>query len=83
MMTPIVKRIVDGKYIVDFDVKEGRIMGFTEVLTLLFIILKVFEIIAWSRWIVLLPEIIAVGFCVILATSAALFGAHIWKGLKQ
>lgn len=57
-------------------------MGFTEVLTLLFIVLKVFGIIAWSWWLVLLPEIIAVGFYAILAISAALFGVHIWKGLK-
>jgi len=57
-------------------------MGFTEILTLLFIVLKVFGIVAWSWWIVLMPEIIAVAFYAILAISALLFGAHIWKGLK-
>jgi len=57
-------------------------MGFTEILTLLFIILKVFGIVAWSWWIVLMPEIIAVAFYAILAISAVLFGVHIWKGLK-
>ena len=57
-------------------------MGFTEVLTLLFIVLKVFGIIAWSWWIVLLPEIIAVGFYAILAVLAGSLGVHIWKGLK-
>lgn len=57
-------------------------MGFMEILTLLFIVLKVFGIITWSWWIVLLPEIIAVVFYAILAILAGLFGAHIWKGLK-
>lgn len=57
-------------------------MGFTEVLTLLFIVLKVFGIITWSWWIVLLPEIIAVVFYAILVISVVLFNVHIWKGLK-
>ena len=57
-------------------------MGFTEVLTLLFIVLKVFGIIAWSWWIVLLPEIIAVTLYAILTISIVLFDVHIWKGLK-
>ena len=35
-------------------------MGFTEVLTIVFIVLKVFGVITWSWWLVLLPEIIAV-----------------------
>ena len=35
-------------------------MGFTEILTILFIALKLFEVIDWSWWVVLLPEIIAV-----------------------
>lgn len=35
-------------------------MGFTEILTILFIALKLFEVIDWSWWLVLLPEIIAV-----------------------
>lgn len=34
-------------------------MGFTEVLTILFITLKLTGVIAWSWWLVLLPEIIA------------------------
>lgn len=34
-------------------------MGFTEVLTIIFVILKVFDVISWSWWIVFLPEIIA------------------------
>lgn len=57
-------------------------MGFTEILTLLFIILKAFGIITWSWWLVLLPEIIAFAFYAILVILAVLFGVHIWKGLK-
>lgn len=34
-------------------------MGFTELLTFVFIALKLTEVIAWSWWLVLLPEIIA------------------------
>ena len=33
-------------------------MGFTEILTILFIALKLFGVISWSWWLVLLPEII-------------------------
>lgn len=34
-------------------------MGFTEILTVVFILLKVFGVISWSWWLVWLPEIIA------------------------
>lgn len=34
-------------------------MGFTEVLTIVFIALKLLGVISWSWWLVLLPEIIA------------------------
>lgn len=41
-------------------------MGFTEFLTLVFIALKLLGVISWSWWLVLLPEIIALGFYVII-----------------
>ena len=41
-------------------------MGFTEVLTIIFILLKVFGVISWSWWVVFLPEIIAVALYVVL-----------------
>lgn len=34
-------------------------MGFTEILTIIFVLLKVFGVISWSWWLVFLPEIIA------------------------
>lgn len=36
-------------------------MGFTEVLTIVFIVLKLTSVISWSWWLVLLPELIAFG----------------------
>lgn len=37
-------------------------MGILEVLTLIFVVLKLTGVITWSWWLVLLPEIIAFGF---------------------
>lgn len=37
-------------------------MGFTEVLTIVFIVLKLMGVINWSWWLVLLPEIIAIAY---------------------
>ena len=37
-------------------------MGFCELLTIVFIVLKLVGVISWSWWLVLLPEIIAVLF---------------------
>ena len=48
-------------------------MGFTEILTIIFVLLKVFGVIAWSWWLVFLPEIIAGVFYVVLFL-VALFG---------
>jgi len=57
-------------------------MGFTEVLTIIFVVCKLLGIITWSWRLVLLPEIIAVAFYVIFVILAAAFGFHTWKGLK-
>ena len=35
-------------------------MGFTEILTIIFVLLKVFGVVSWPWWVVFLPEIIAV-----------------------
>lgn len=39
-------------------------MGFCELLTIVFIVLKLVGVISWSWWLVLLPEIIVVLFYV-------------------
>lgn len=41
-------------------------MGFLEVLTIVFIILKFMGIIAWPWWLVLLPEIISVALIILV-----------------
>jgi len=40
-------------------------MGFLEVLTIVFVVLKLTGFISWSWWLVLLPEIIAVAIYVL------------------
>ena len=35
-------------------------MGFCEILTVIFVLCKIFGVITWAWWLVLLPEIIAV-----------------------
>ena len=40
-------------------------MGFTEVLTIIFIVLKLLNIIDWNWFLVLLPEIIALTIYII------------------
>lgn len=41
-------------------------MGFTEILTIVFIVLKLTGFIDWAWWLVLLPEIIAVAFYILI-----------------
>lgn len=41
-------------------------MGLTEILTIIFVLLKAFGVINWSWWLVFLPEIIAVGLYVLV-----------------
>lgn len=45
-------------------------MGFTEILTVVFIVLKLIDVIDWSWWFVFLPEIIAfAGYTLIFALA--------------
>ena len=55
-------------------------MGFTEVLTLIFVVCKLIGVINWSWWLVLLPEIIAVAVYII-AFISGLFGC--FKGFHR
>lgn len=45
-------------------------MGFTEVLTIIFVLLKVFGVITWSWWLVFAPEIVALVFYVIIVIAS-------------
>ncbi len=42
-------------------------MGFTEILTLIFVVLKCLGIITWSWWVVFSPELVALVFYVIIS----------------
>lgn len=58
-------------------------MGFTEVLTVVFIVLKLMGVIAWSWWLVLLPELIAlVPYTIILVVWLVLV-IKMLKEVKQ
>ena len=62
-------------------------MGFTEVLTIVFIALKLLGVIGWSWWLVLLPEIIAVVFYIALFLFVLFVNVnkekHIRKTIKE
>lgn len=62
-------------------------MGFTEILTIIFVVLKLIGVISWSWWLVLLPEIIAIslyviGFLVVLIQNERIH-RHIYKIFKD
>jgi len=40
-------------------------MGFTEILTIIFVVLKLIGVISWSWWLVFMPEIIAVALYIL------------------
>lgn len=46
-------------------------MGITEILTIIFVVLKLIGKIDWSWWLVLLPEILAAVWCVVVFIAAA------------
>lgn len=48
-------------------------MGILEVLTIIFVVCKLVGVIDWSWWLVLLPEIIAVGITVGIGLTALSF----------
>ena len=45
--------------------KRNYIMGICEILTIIFVVMKLIGVIAWSWWLVLLPEFIAIGLYII------------------
>lgn len=62
-------------------------MGFTEVLTIVFVVMKLLGVIGWPWVVVLIPEIIAVGFYVslllvaLIGPGVATFGIRLQKRL--
>ena len=59
-------------------------MGFTEILTIIFIVLKLLGVITWAWWACLLPEIIAGVLYVIVVVAQQLVAIHkIHKSIKK
>lgn len=58
-------------------------MGFTEVLTIIFIVLKLLNIIDWNWFLVLLPEIIALTIYIIVVIIGIFKYRSINKELKK
>ena len=58
-------------------------MGFTEVLTIIFIVLKLLGVITWALWVCLLPEIIAgvLYDVIVVAQLVAIYKTH--KSIKK
>lgn len=58
-------------------------MGFTEILTIIFVILKLSGIINWSWWVVLLPEIIGLVLYLIMIVLTILGHVQIHREFKK
>lgn len=58
-------------------------MGFTEVLTVVFIVLKLMGVTAWSWWLVLLPELIALVLYAIILVVWLVLVIKMLKEVKQ
>ena len=58
-------------------------MGILEVLTLIFIVLKLCGVIAWSWWLVLLPEIIAFIFYILAIVITVFTGRKVNKKMEE
>lgn len=58
-------------------------MGFTEVLTIVFIALKLLGVISWSWWIVLLPEILAFVVYAIMVISAVVVNVKFRNSMED
>lgn len=62
---------------------EVKKVGFTEVLTIIFIVLKLLNIIDWNWFLVLLPEIIALTIYIIVVIIGIFQYRSINKELKK
>lgn len=58
-------------------------MGFTEVLTIVFIVLKLIGVINWSWWLVLLPELIAVALYIVIVVIEVCLRTSISREIKR
>lgn len=58
-------------------------MGIAEVLTIVFVVLKLTGVIGWSWWLVLLPEIIAVCIYLLMAIVWLFICFMAWREQKN
>lgn len=58
-------------------------MGFTEVLTIVFIVLKLVNVISWNWFYVLLPEIIAIVFYLVMFIYSTIEYVKMKKNMKK
>lgn len=63
--------------------KRRIIMGVLEILTLIFIVLKLCGVITWNWWIVLSPEIIAGVIYILLIISSLKLQKNLTKKFKE
>ena len=62
-------------------------MGITEVLTIIFIVLKLLGKIDWSWWVVCLPEILGLALYILVVIASAVhqrrISKHIFDDMKK
>lgn len=58
-------------------------MGFTELLTIVFIVLKLVGVITWSWWFVLLPEIIAISLYLMIVVISIIYHVRVNKEMTK
>lgn len=54
---------------------ENKGLGFMSVLTLIFVIAKLFEVISWSWWLVFAPTLFSIGLTLVILLVAAVIVA--------
>ena len=58
-------------------------MGFTEIMTIIFVLLKVFGVVSWSWWVVFLPEIVGIVLYIILFVIGVYAQNRATKGFNK
>lgn len=58
-------------------------MGFTEIWTIIFVILKLSGVISWSWWLVFLPEIIAGVFYILFVIGICKVNSRARKNIRK
>lgn len=58
-------------------------MGFTELLTIIFVLLKVFDVVSWPWIVVFIPEMIAVVIYIILFIAHTISARKMYKSMRS